>query len=134
MARKTLLAQTTIGAAGTVTTTPIRGIGSAMYLLVLIKFLYGAGGTAVKAYIQTSLDGGTTWIDIMCFAFTTSAITKISKVSGEIALAANVTPGDGALTDNTILDGVIGDMLRVKYVSTGTYTGATSLAVVAQAK
>jgi hypothetical protein len=78
-------------------------------------------------FVQTSVDNGSTWIDIMQFAFATTTVTKISGVRPYIALAANVTPTDGALSDNTILDGVIGDRLRVKTVVVGTYSSTSTL-------
>lgn len=93
------------------------------------QFLYGAGGTTCKAWLQTSLDGGTTWIDIASFAFTTAALKKVSKLTSSIALAAAVTPTDATLADNTIVDGLLGSRFRVKYTTTGTYSGATSLQV-----
>lgn len=130
-----LLAALTIGAAVAATaTTPIAQLGGMWYLVAQAKFLYGAGGTTVNAYVQTSIDGGASWIDIMQFAFTTAAATKISAVKAGIALAAVTVPGDGALTANTIVDGLLGDRLRLKYVSTGTYTGASSLEVTAVVK
>lgn len=132
--RIVLFPVTTVGAAATTAGVVSKGIAWAKYLVVEAIFLYGAGGTAVKCYVQTSLDGGTTWIDIMQFAFTTSAASKVSAVTSGIALAAGVTPGDGALSDNTILTGLIGDQIRVKVISTGTYTGATSIAIYAVAK
>ena len=92
-------------------------------------FVRGAGGTTCDVFVQTSLDNGATWIDIMQWAFVTTTVTKISGVRPYIALAANVTPTDGALSDNTILDGVIGDRLRVKTVVAGTYTGTSTLDV-----
>lgn len=127
--RSTILPATTIGAAVANQVSATMMIGGARYLTAQAKFLYGAGGTTVKAWLQTSLDGGTTWIDIMSFAFTTAAATKVSAVTANIALAAAVTPGDAALADNTILTGLLGDRVRIKYTTTGTYTGATSLAV-----
>ena len=134
MPRKTLLAQTTIGGAGTTTGSAVT-IANANYVTAESIFLYGAGGTTCKVYVQTSLDGGTTWFDIMQHAFTTSAANKVSSVTGDIAPAAQaLTPGDAALTDNTIIQGVVGDRLRVKVVSAGTYTGATSIAVYAVVK
>lgn len=124
-----LLPALTIGAAVSATATTPVILPSVKYLAAQAKFLYGAGGTTTKAFVQTSLDGGTTWLDIMSFAFTTSALTKVSSVTADIALAPATSPGDGALTDNTILTGLLGDRFRVKYVTTGTYTGATSLTV-----
>lgn len=133
--RISLLDPLTIGAAVAATaTTPVTILSGMTYLVAQAKFLYGAGGTTTKAFIQTSLDGGVTWIDIMCFAFTTSAATKVSAVVATTALTAGITPTDGSLTDNTIVSGLLGDRVRVKYVTTGTYTGATSLEIDAIAK
>ena len=129
----TLLPATTIGAAVTGTAgiaCPTRGLRD---LLVEAIFLYGAAGTTLKVWVQTRVKGGT-WRDIMNFAFTTSAATKWSKVSMAIALAAARATSDAALADDTILDGFLGDEVRVKYTSTGTYTGATSIEVVGSAK
>jgi hypothetical protein len=39
------------------------------------------------------------------------------------------TPTDGALAANTAKDGVLGTQYRVKYSSTGTYAGNTTLNV-----
>src|SRR3990167_6316004 len=129
----TLLPQTTIAAAvagSTGIAFPTEGLKS---LLVEAKFLYGADGTTFKAWVQTRVKGGT-WRDVMNFAFTTSAATKWSKTSISIALAAARAASDAALTDETILDGMLGDEVRVKYTSTGTYAGATSIQVLASAK
>lgn len=125
----------TIGAAVALTsTTPVIQLGGIKYLVVQAVFLYGAGGTTVKAFVQTSLDAGATWVDIMALAFTTAAAKKISAVVNSTALAAATVPVVGALTDDTIVSGLLGDRLRISYVSTGTYTGATSLAVDAVVK
>jgi hypothetical protein len=90
-------------------------------------FTRAGGGTTTDVFIQTSLDNGSTWIDIMQFALTTTTVTKVSAVRPFIATSANITPTDGSLSDNTILDGLIGDRLRAKTVVAGTYTGASSL-------
>lgn len=93
------------------------------------RFVRAAGGTTCDVFVQTSLDGGTTWIDIAQFAFLITTATEVSVCQRGIAVAAALTPVDGTLADGTILDGVIGDRLRVKYTTTGTYSGASSLAV-----
>ena len=130
MANRTLISQTTIAAAATVIGDTVR-IGNAKALSVESIFLYGAGGTTTRVFVQTTFDG-TTWFDIMNHDFTTSAATKISSVTSFIAPASQAfAPGEAALTTNTIIQGVIGEAIRVKYVSTGTYTGATSIAVYA---
>lgn len=88
------------------------------------------GGGAAKAYVQTSLDGGTTWIDIACFAFTTSTAKKVVNLRAETAVTTAVTPVDGALTDNTVVSGILGTKFRTKYVTSGTvYTGASSFVI-----
>jgi hypothetical protein len=92
-------------------------------------FAYGSSGTSCKTYLQTSIDAGTTWCDIACHAFATTAAKKVSAIRSHIALAAGVTPTDGSITDNTILDGLIGDRIRVKTVVVGTYAGASSIKV-----
>lgn len=123
-----LLEPLTIGAAVASTTTePVTGLVAMEKLLVQATFVYGAGGTNVTAYVQTSLDAGVTWIDVMAFQFTTASAQRIHTVVG--FGTANYTPTDGTLTVNTVKDGVLGDRLRLKYTSTGTYTGVTTLAV-----
>ena len=100
-------------------------------LTVEVNFVYGADGTTTKVWIQTSLDGGGFWIDIMNFAFTTSSLRKIHTVvmPAVVATRTNVTPIDGTLGDNLIIDGILGDMLRAKVTTTGTYSGTTTLDV-----
>jgi hypothetical protein len=101
----------------------------ASVIVTQAAFVRGGGGTTCDVFIQTSVDNGASWIDIMQFAFATTTVTKISGVRPYIALAANVTPTDGALSDNTILDGCIGDRLRVKTVVVGTYSSTSTLDV-----
>jgi hypothetical protein len=94
---------------------------------VQANFTYGSGGTSADAYVQTSLDGGTTWTDIANFHFTTASARKIYNLSAATAVASIATPGDGALASNTAVDGILGTRFRVKYVTVGTYAGGTTL-------
>lgn len=121
-----------ITSAGTTTgqAVPTAGLKS---LAVESALTYGSGGTTVKVYIQTRVGGGT-WRDIMCHTFTTATAKKWSKTSVYAALTASQAVSDAALADDTILDGLLGDEVRVKYVVTGTYAGNTSLSVRAAAK
>jgi hypothetical protein len=124
---KTLLPTYTITAAAT-TTSEVMSLGqipAAQAISVQAVFVYGSGGTTAKAYVQTSLDNGVTWIDVASFAFATATATKVSAVNIYTAVAAAVTPTDGTLTDNTILSGIFGDRLRVKLITAGTYAGTT---------
>lgn len=128
--------------AETVLTAPVTGQASAERLLpagtaalaLQVTFTYGSGGTSATLYVQTSLDKGVTWIDIACFALTTASARRASVVHLHTALAANITPADGALTDNTILNGIIGNRVRTKLTSVGIYAGNTRIRVDAVAK
>ena len=130
---KALLPATTIAGAVTGIVTEPLALGSmpepVRYLGLHANFLYGSGGTTVKAWIQTSFDGGATWFDIANFAFTTAALRKVAGVGVYIVAAAPATPTDGTLADNTINNGLLGYLVRVKYTTTGTYGGATSLEI-----
>lgn len=90
-----------------------------------LDFAYGSGGTSGKIFVQTSLDQGTTWIDLWCLTVTTAAKTRAVSLQPNGTI---VTPTDGALADDTISTGrVLGDRLRVKAVMTGIYAGSTVL-------
>lgn len=95
-------------------------------------FVYGSGAAVTaKAWIQTSLDDGATWIDVASFAFVTTSVRKVAQVNNFVAQTSVVTPTDGALADDTILNGVLGSRLRVKLTTTGTYGGDTTLTILA---
>ncbi len=129
MAKIPLLAQTTVAAATTTTGSSKTNRGRTA-LMVQSTFVYAAGGTTCKVFVQTSFDGGTSWVDIISHAFTTASGVKNSTVTTYIAPASQAfTPTDGTLTDNTIIQGTIGDLLRAKVISTGTYTGTTHITV-----
>jgi len=134
--RFVLLSALTVAAAvGATAGTAVVGLTGMNYLAVEGIFLYGAGGTTVKVWVQTSLDGGTTWFDIINLPFTTAATKVTAAVSTYItAGAAPVVATDATAADNAIVNGVLGDRVRVKYITTGTYTGATSIAVYGVAK
>lgn len=86
------------------------------------RFAPGATvGATVKAYVQTSLDQGQTWFDVACFAFATAGDLRVLNLSGLQPLTTPTVPADGALADNTVLDGPLGDRLRAKVLSAGTY-------------
>lgn len=107
------------------TTTPAQVLIAPQSLAIQASLTYGSGGTTIDAYVQTSLDGGTTWIDIAEFSFTTASAVKVFNLSRLTPVTAIYTPTDGILAANTAKDGVLGDRFRVKYKSTGTYAGTT---------
>src|SRR5579859_3692191 len=101
-------------------------------LTIQANFAAGNGdGTSVDAYVQTSLDGGTTWIDMANFHFTTANASKAINLSARTPVTTQATPSDGSLAANTAVDGILDDALRVKWTSLGTYTGAANLTVTA---
>lgn len=93
------------------------------------RFMYGAGGTKVNVYIQTSLDQGTTWFDIANIAFTTSGGVEEINLSGLNSVATPTPPSNLSLADNTTFNGPLGDRLQAVVVSQGTYGGGTLASV-----
>lgn len=129
--RVTLMANTVLAAAvANVEGTAIEGLAGARYLALEAKFARDGGGTTCKVWVQTSLDGGTTWFDIACFAFTTSTANKLHVVRMDPAtpMTAASVPASATLTDDTVLQ-IIGDRIRTLHTTTGTYTGASSVEV-----
>jgi hypothetical protein len=88
------------------------------------NFVYGSGGTTLDAYLQTSLDGGATWIDIAQFHFTTASARFAYNLSSLTPVTTEYTPTDGTLSANTAKDGILGPLFQVKVASTGTYAGS----------
>jgi hypothetical protein len=82
--------------------------------------------------VQITLDDGQTWIDVACRAWTTVNETKVINLSGLTPVAA-FTPSDGAMADNTLQDGVLGSAMRVKLITTGTYSN-TNISVKVSAR
>jgi hypothetical protein len=109
-------------------------LGGARYVGFEAIFTYGSGGTTCKAWVQTSFDGGTTWLDVVNFAFTTASLNKVGAISAAIAAAAPATPTTQTLADNTMNNGLLGDRLRVVITTTGTYAGGTTLKIACVAK
>ena len=100
---------------------------------ITARFAYGTGGTSAKAYVQTSLDAGITWIDIACFAFTTASGIRVINLSGLTPVTTAYAPTDGAMADDTVKDGILGSSMRVKLLTTGTYAN-TVMSVKASAR
>lgn len=104
-------------------------------IVAQFRFQYGSGGTDARVYLQTSIDQGTTAIDIACLLFGTVSQTQVLNFAGEVSSgmtgspAIGVVPTDAALTDSTVVDHILGDRFRVKIVTTGTYASSTVLSV-----
>ncbi len=131
LSQKQIVSETITTALSAVIRKPISGLYGMKQLSVEANFVYGSGGTTVDVWLQTSLDGGSNWIDIAQFAFLTTSLRKVHTVAIDavVATRTNVTPLDGTLGDNLIQDGILGDRLRVKLTTVGTYAGDTTLTV-----
>jgi hypothetical protein len=117
-----------IGAAGQQTGTPLTGLAGLKAVSLQIRLNYVSGGTKVNVYVQTSLDQGQSFFDIVNIAFTTSGGTELVNLSALDKLTTPTVPTVQTLADNTVLDGVLGDRLQVVVVvSAGTAYGAGSL-------
>src|SRR5215469_3518469 len=116
--------------------------GTPRNLTIQANFAYGSGGTSVDAYIQTSLDGKQTATDIANFHFTTSsqrfacnisttspAGTPLGSSTAPDKQTPNLALTDGSMSNNTAQDGILGPYVRVKYKSSGTYAGGSTLQV-----
>ena len=130
-----LLLDATLAAAVTGETSAVVAMpsGRVESLTLFADFVRAAGGTTAKAWVQTSLDGGTSWMDIAHFAFTTTTAQRAYHLTAA-AVTAIAIPTDGTLGDNTSVNGFLGGLYRVKYTTTGTYTGASSFKIWATAK
>jgi hypothetical protein len=106
----------------------VLALGRVEVLTLFATFAYGSGGTTAKAWVQTTLDGGATWVDIASFAFTTSSASRAYNLTAA-AVTSIATPSDGTLADNTAVNGLLGEQYRVKLTTVGTYAGSTTLAV-----
>lgn len=122
---KTITAAVTDPALGPV----YHSIQPVLSALIKGQLIYGSGGTTIDAYVQTSLDAGVSWADVCNFHFTTAAANLIFNLSALTPVTTQYTPLDGTITNNTAKDGVLGSLWRVKYKSTGTYTGDNVLRV-----
>ena len=91
------------------------------------NFTYGSGGTSVDVAIDTSLDQGASWIEIARFSFTTASAEKLFNVSGADKIEAAYSPA--TLSGDTAKSGILGDRLRARITSVGTYSGNTAVSV-----
>jgi len=121
-----------VAAAGTVTGGTVEAPANIKNAVIQTVLTYGSGGTNCTAYVQTSLDQNTNWVDIASLQFTTATASKVVSLATTGSTTV-VTPTDGSLSANTAVNGILGDRFRVKVVTTGTYA-TTTLAVTAVTK
>jgi hypothetical protein len=112
-------------AIGVTVTVPLKLNAAARNIAVQANFTFGSGGASVNAYLQTTLDGGATWIDIAQFNFAAASARFVYNLNAQTPVPTEYTATDGTLGANTAKDGILGAQFRVKYVTTGTYVGTT---------
>ena len=87
----------------------------------------GSQSGTVDAYVQTSFDGGVTANDIVHFQFVATTKRVVFNLSDLTPLTGTgITGTDAGMAANSCQDGMLGDLFRVKYGSTGTYTGTAT--------
>lgn len=94
----------------------------------LLSFTYGSGGTSGAAYVQTSLDDGNSWMDVVAMSFNQTSKIKAFTVTSA-ANATGVVPGSKTLSTDSALDGFLGPKWRVIVSTIGTYAGNTRITV-----
>lgn len=101
-------------------------------LAIEARFVYGSSGTSAKADVYTSIDQGANWLPICRFAFTTASALKVANVSGltpKTTAASLSTP-----SDDSCVDGVLGDRILARITTVGTYGSNTTISVRAAAR
>jgi len=126
-----LMNETITAAQSATTKTAVSGLARAKSVGLQCIFTYGSSGTTAKAWVQTSFDGGTTWVDIACFDHAATSLSRCYNLSALTPVTTVYTVTDGTLVANTSKDGLLGDQLRVKFTSTGTYAGTTTMKILA---
>jgi hypothetical protein len=132
MAGTTLLSTSITSAITATVGAGFSGFGATRAMTVQAKFTCVSAGSSVDAYVQTSLDGGLTFIDVAQFHFTGASATSVVNLVGETAIAAPTAITTGSLAANTTQQGVIGDLWRVQWTSVGSYGAGTTLVVTVQ--
>ena len=128
---QTLLSETVTTAVSATTTTAVSIDAATRSLTLECIFTYGTSGTTAKYWVQTTFDGGTTWVDIACFDHALASLSRAYNLTVNTPVTTVYTVTDGTLAANTSKDGLIGTQLRVKRTTVGTYATATTVAIYA---
>ncbi len=92
---------------------------------LFLNFRYGSGGTKLQVWVQTSLDQGSTPIDLYCFSALLASKARAVRIKSDGVIN---TPSNGTLADDVLATGlVLGDRLRLRYLVTGIYAGSSLL-------
>ncbi len=119
--RFTLLSAAITTAVALTATTSVKGLDGMKGLGLLGSFSFATSGASGDAWVQSSFDSGVNWIDIAQFNYSGSSGLKFVALTH--SNLTQYTPTSGTLADNTSQNGVLGDELRVQYVTVGTFVG-----------
>lgn len=122
------LGQFTITTAGTQVSDAVE-LDGILALTIKARFAWGSGGTSCRLYIQSSSDDEATWDDVACILFASAPESPLLNLSKLTPKTTQLVPTDGAMADDTAVDGIITARMRCKIVTTGTYGGSTILSV-----
>lgn len=117
-----------------VVTPPVIDLAAMESLTAQSTFAWGSSGIKITIWIQTSFDGGISWVDVICQTFGAASARKISSVKAATAVAASYGPLDKGLADDSVKDGVLGSMLRVAYSTQGAFGSNSILSIYAVVK
>ena len=102
--------------------TPIGDLDGIQSANLLCEMIGGTGGSSIDVLAQTSFDGGTTWLDVAHFSFTSTAGKQYAVLN---ALASKAITSYAALSGAGVNDGLLGDMMQGLITSVGIYTNTT---------
>lgn len=102
--------------------TPIANLEGIQAALIVAELLGGTGGTSISGLVQTSFDGGTTWLDVARFDFTNAPGRKYATIAG---LTAQAVTSYAALAAEGVNAGLLGNRWRAVPTSVGVYTNTT---------
>ncbi len=117
-----LIATALTGAVAAQAATEVDSLDGMNAVTLLAEMLGGSGGTSINLLAQTTLDGGTTWLDIALFTFANTAGKKWAVLQGNAAKAVAVYT---ALAAEGVNDGLLGPAIRGVITSVGTYANTT---------
>jgi hypothetical protein len=120
-----------ITAAGTFTGAWITDLAGMSNVDCQMRFIYGSGGTSVRACLQSSLDYGVTAFDVAIVDFLLATSTALLEVAIQSAILLNASISDGGTllgggaATAGLKAGMLGDRLRMKIVVVGAYVNTT---------
>jgi len=102
----------------------VKNLGNPTGLFVICEMTGGTGGSTITALVQSTLDGEK-WFDVGCFTFTTTPLARTLNLRNDVGITTPATLGTDAMSSDGGINGPIGDSIRFKVKSTGTYSNTS---------